>query len=276
MFLGEFEDPAAAACDAGQRIVRHHHRQPGLFHEQFIHVPQQRAAAREHDPTLGHVGSEFRRSLFEGLLDGAHDALQRFLQSLENFVRVQGEAAGHSLGEVAALDRNLANLLAGIRRADLQFDAFRGRLADQDAVVAAHVVGDGFVELVAADADAGRIHDAVERDYRHFRCAAADVEHHGAARLLHREPRTAARGHGFRDDIDAARTRALGRFLDGPPLDLRGAEWDAYQYPGARGKEAIAVHLLDEVLEHLLRVGEVGDDTVLHRPNRGYVSRGPP
>src|SRR5258708_10972942 len=115
MFLGEFEDPAAAACDAGQRIVRHHHWQPGLFHEQFINVPQQRAAAREHDAALGHIGSEFRRSLFEGLLDGAHDALQGFLQGLENFVGVQGEASRYALGEVAALDRNLANLLAVIR-----------------------------------------------------------------------------------------------------------------------------------------------------------------
>ena len=41
MFLGEFEDPAAAACDAGKRIIRDHHRQAGFFHEQFIDIAQQ-------------------------------------------------------------------------------------------------------------------------------------------------------------------------------------------------------------------------------------------
>src|SRR3546814_18516660 len=33
------------------------------------------------------------------------------------------------------------------------------------------------------------------------------------------------------------------------------------------------VHLADEVLEHFLGVGEVGDDAVLHRPDRGDSAR---
>ena len=108
MFLGELEDPAAAARYAGQRIISHHHGQAGFFHEQFIHVPQQRAAAGEHDAALGHVGAEFGRSLFERLLHGADDALKRFLERLEDLVGIQRETARHALGEIAPFDRNLA------------------------------------------------------------------------------------------------------------------------------------------------------------------------
>src|SRR6185437_16093161 len=129
----------------------------------------------------------------------------------EYSVGVQCETARDALGQVAALDRYFAHRLARIGRTDLQLDAFRGGFADQDAVVAAHIVGDGFVELVAADAHAGRIDDAVQRDDRHFGGAAADVEHHRAARLLHRKTRAHRRRHGLGDDVHAARARALGR-----------------------------------------------------------------
>ncbi len=125
------------------------------------------------------------------------------------FVGVQGEAARHAFGQVAALDRNFAHRLARIGRADFQLDAFRRRLADQNAVVAAHVVGDRLVEFVAADAHARRVDDAVQRDDRDFGGAAADVEHHRAARLLHRQTGADRRSHGLGDDIHAARAGAL-------------------------------------------------------------------
>ncbi len=35
------------------------------------------------------------------------------------------------------------------------------------------------------------------------------------------------------------------------------------------------MHLLDEVLEHGLGIGEIGDHPVLHRPDGGDVARGP-
>ena len=96
MFLGEFEDPAAAARNTRERIIRNHHGQAGLFHEQFIHVAQQGASAGQDDAAFGHVGAEFGRGLFQRLLDGADDALQRFLEAPPRLpdIRVQGEVSG--------------------------------------------------------------------------------------------------------------------------------------------------------------------------------------
>ena len=273
MLVGELEDPAAAARDAGQRIVGDDHRQAGFFHEQLVDVAQQRAAAGEHDAALGDVGAEFRRGLLERLLDRADDALQRFLQRLEDLVGVQREAARHAFGEVAALDRHLAHLLAGIGRADLDLDALGGGFADQDAVVAAHVVDDRFVEAVAADAHARRrrrCRSARSPRLRRCRrrCRAPSSRAPRAPAGRRRPPPPSVRY----DQAHAARAGALGRFLDRAALDLGRAERHAHQHARARAQEAIAVHLLDEVLQHLLGVGEVGDHAVLHRPHRGDVA----
>src|SRR3984957_9780443 len=272
--IHELEYATAAARNAGERIIGHHHRQPGLFHQQLVDVAQQRAAAREHDATLGHIGTQFRRSLFQRLLDRAHDALQRLLQCFQDLVAVEREAARHALRQIAALDRQLPYLLAWIGRADLDLDALGRGLANQDAVVATHVVHDRIVEAIAADPSRVGVHDAVERDHRDFAGAAADVEHHRAARLLHRQSGAHGGRHGLADDADVAGTGALGRLADCAPLDLGGAERHAHQYPRRGLEEAIAVHLVDEVLQHLLGIGEVGDHAVLHRPYGGDVARG--
>src|SRR5258708_768814 len=93
MLLGKLEDTPAAARHAGQRIIRNHHGQAGLFHQQFIHAAQQGAAAGEHDAAFADVRAELGRRLLERLFDRAHDALQRLLQRLQYFIRGQGEAA---------------------------------------------------------------------------------------------------------------------------------------------------------------------------------------
>src|ERR1700719_4930125 len=49
----QLENAPATAGHAGQRVIRHHDREPGLLGEQLVDVAQQRAAAREHDGTLG-------------------------------------------------------------------------------------------------------------------------------------------------------------------------------------------------------------------------------
>src|SRR5271156_1626582 len=221
VFLGEFEDTAAATRNAGKRVVRNHHGQTGFFHEQFVDVAQQGAAPGEYDAALRHVGAKFRRRLFQRLFDGADYALQWLLQRLQYFVGVESETSRHAFRQIAALDGNLAHRLARIGRTDLQLDALRRRFADQDSVVAPYVVGDGLVELVAADTHAGRIHDAVQGDHRHFGGAAADIQHHGTAGFLNRQARAYRRRHRLRNDVHAARARALRRLLDGAPLDLR-------------------------------------------------------
>src|SRR4030095_16423293 len=69
-------------------------------------------------------------------------------------------------GEVAPLHRGRLRAGAGTGGADLDLDLLGGRLADQDAVVAAHVVDDRVVEAIAADAHRRGVHDAVQRDHR--------------------------------------------------------------------------------------------------------------
>src|SRR2546430_14324025 len=112
----QLENAPATACHAGQGVIRHHDREPRLLGEQLVDVAQQRAAAREHDATLGDVRAQLRRSLLERLLHRAYDVLQRLLQRLQNLVAIEREAARHAFGEVAALDRELAHLLPGIGR----------------------------------------------------------------------------------------------------------------------------------------------------------------
>ena len=151
-------------------------------------------------------------------------------------------------------------------------DALRRCLADQDAVVAAHVVGYRFVEAVAADTYRGSVNDAVQRDDGDFRRAAADVEHHGAARFMNGHAGADRRRHGLVDQQHLARARALGRLADCTPFHLRGAVGHANEHPRARPEVAIAVRLADEVLQHLLGDREIRDNPVLERPDRGDVA----
>jgi hypothetical protein len=80
-------------------------------------------------------------------------------------------------------------------------------------------------------------------------------------------------GHRLADDADVARAGAFGRFADRAALDLGRAERHAHQHARRGLEEAVAVHLVDEVLQHLLGVGEVGDDAVLHRAHGVDVPR---
>src|SRR3569832_70159 len=254
-FLDHFERLAAAARDAGERVLRDHRRQARLLHQQAVEVTQQRAAAGQHHAALGDIGAEVGRGLFERGLDRADDAGQRVLQRLEDFIAIELVVAWLVFGEVAALHLELTNLLRGIGGADLVFDLFGGGFADQRAVIAAHVVGDGLIEAVAADAHRGGVDDAVERNDGDLGRTAADVEHHRAARLTDRHAGADRRGHGFFEQIDFARASACRRFLDRAPFDLRRSARHADQHARARVEVAVLVHLVDEVLEHLLGDG---------------------
>src|SRR5260221_4490077 len=227
----KFEDSATAARYAGERIVGDDHWESGLLHQELVDVAQQRATAREDDAALCHVGTEFGRSLLECLLDRADDALEGFLQRLEDLVAVEREAAGHAFGQIAPLDGEFAHLLAGIGRADFDLDALGRGIADQDAVVAAHVIHDGFIEAIAPDARRTGVDDAVEREHGHFSGTAPDVEHHAPPRLLHRETCAHRRGHGLTHDSHVACAGTLGRFADRPALDLGRAEGHAHPNP---------------------------------------------
>ena len=82
------------------------------------------------------------------------------------------------------------------------------------------------------------------------------------------------RGHRFLDEVHLARLGAHRAVLHGAALDLRDlrrhADDDARPQPAAA-----LVRLADEVRQHLLGRLEVGDDAVLHRPDRGDVAGRP-
>ena len=72
--------------------------------------------------------------------------------------------------------------------------------------------------------------------------------------------------HRLLDQVRLAGAGGQRRLLDRALLDAGHARRDADD--DARVREAVLVHLLDEVAEHLLRHVEVGDDAVLERPDR--------
>ena len=77
--------------------------------------------------------------------------------------------------------------------------------------------------------------------------------------------------HRLLDQVRLARAGRERRLLDRALLDAGHARGDADD--DARVREAVLVHLLDEVAEHLLGDVEVGDHAVLERPDRADRAR---
>src|SRR5690606_7021137 len=102
------------------------------------------------------------RGLLERALDRLNDGRQGFLQRLEHLVGVEGEAARDALCEVATAYVHFANVVAGEGGTDFLLDALGSGLADEAAVVAAHIGHDGFVKTITTDADRLGIDDTIE------------------------------------------------------------------------------------------------------------------
>src|SRR2546430_16920565 len=62
-----------------------------IFRGDLVDAARRRATAGEDDAALSDVGAKLGGSLFERLLHGAHDTLQRLLQRLEDLVAVECE-----------------------------------------------------------------------------------------------------------------------------------------------------------------------------------------
>src|SRR6266849_10866716 len=129
MLFRELEDSSPSASHASQRIIGDEHRQPGLFHDQFIDVAQQCTSTGKHDNALRHIAAEIRRRLLERLPHRTYDNLQWFLESLPYFIRVQRERTRHTFREFSPPARDFAHLLAGKSRSDFNLDALCGGLA---------------------------------------------------------------------------------------------------------------------------------------------------
>src|SRR5262249_37288667 len=161
-------------------------------------------------------------------------------------------AARHAFGQIATAHVDLANVLLRIRAADFLFDALGGRLADQTALRATNVRDDRLIEAVAADAHRVGIHDAIQRDDRDLGGAAADVDDHRADCFVHGKSGADRRGHRFFDETYVTRTGRQRRLANRATLDFRRLARHAHEYARARPDPRVLVHLVDEVLQHLL------------------------
>src|SRR5690606_37782755 len=134
------------------------------------------------------------------------DLVQGIGKGFKDLVGRNREAAGYAFRQIAALDFDFADLGTREGGADFLLDELGGGFTDKHAVVAAYVVDDGFVELVAADAHRPLVYHAAQRNDGDCGRTAADVHHHGAAGIGDGQSGAYGRGHGFFDKIDLACT----------------------------------------------------------------------
>jgi hypothetical protein len=156
-------------------------------------------------------------------------------------------------------------------RADGHLDFLGTALAQEQRVFLFDVGDDRVVQLVARDANRLGGDDTAERDHGHLGRAAADVDDHVAGRLVHGQARADRGGHGFLDDVYAARAGLAGRLDHGTAFDAGDARGNA-DHHARTGEVAAAVHLENEVAQHSLGDLEVGDDAVLEGANGDDVA----
>ena len=90
-------------------------------------------------------------------------------------------------------------------------------------MVAAHIVDDGFVHLVAANTNAGGISQAAQGKHRNFSRAAADIHHHRAYGLGNRHAGTDCCCHWLQDQAHLRSAGIVGSIANGATLHGRGA-----------------------------------------------------
>src|SRR5690606_29056880 len=244
------------------------HRQAGFLAQQLVQVTQQRAAASEDKTALGDIRGQLRRRLFQRALDRLDDGLQGFLQGFQHLVGVQGKGPRHTLGQVATAHVHFQQFATGEGHTNFLLDALGGGFTDQAAVVAPHIGDDGFVKAVAADPYRFRVDHTVERNQGDLGGTTADIDDHGAMGFLDRQAGADGRRHRLFDQVDFPGAGAQRRLANGPALNLGRLAGHTDEHARAGLNEAVLVHLVDEVLQHLLAYAEVGDDTVLHRADR--------
>ena len=269
-----FETPPGAECDAAERLIRDENRQTRRLAQHVVEVAKQRAPARQHDTLVHDVRRKLRRRVLQPCLDRVDDGAHRLRQALGYLPPGKDDLLGHAVHQVVPLDVHaLALAVLGRRgRTHLFLDPLRAPLARQQVMSAAHVGDNALVHLVAAHAYGARIDDATQREHRDIGGAPADVDHHRAGRLHHGKFGPDGGCHRLLDHEDAPRAGALGRLPDRTAFHGRGAGRHADDDLRAREAAPLA-HLADEVLDHLLRHLEVGNDAVSKRTDRLDVSR---
>ena len=191
-------------------------------------------------------------------MDRLENALYRLLECLQHLGGADVDDLGQTRHQAAALDLDGRLLLLGEDAADLHFHQLGGALAHQHVVLAAHILDDGLVELVAGHLDGGALHHAGEGDDGDVAGAAADIHHHVAVRLGNVDAGADGRGHRLLDQIHTAGARLDAGVHHGTLLDLGDAGGHTDDDAGLEQLEA-AHHLVQELAEHTLGHVVVGD-----------------
>ena len=146
--------------------------------------------------------------------------------------------------QAAALDLLIADLRAFLDAADALLSSSAVRMPMKQVVLAPDVFDDRLVKRRARRFDGFRLHHAVERYDRRFRCAAADIDDHMAVRAVHVQTRADRRGDRRGDKIHFSSARLDDGVHNGALLHAGDAARHAHEH--ARAEEAEARHAADE------------------------------
>ena len=199
-----------------------------------------------------------------------HDALDRLLKGVHHLGGGHGDELGQAREQAAALDLHRHFLLGREDAADGHFHFLRRALADEQVVLAAHILHDRLVELVARDLDGRAFDHAGEGDDRNIARAAADVDDEVTVGLGDVDARADGRRDRLLNEVHAARARLNARVDDRALLDLGDAGGHADD--DARLEELEAHDLVDELLEHPLGHLVVGDNALAQGADRNDVA----
>src|SRR6185369_9348243 len=238
-----------------------------------VKIPKECPPAGKENALVDNIGCKFRRSPFEADLHRIHDRVYRLGECIPDLVGVDLVGLGNSGNEIPSFYLHGAYCSARVSLA--QFDLYRLSLliADKKVVFSFYVLDDSLVHLVAADTYGLGIDDSRERNDRHLRSPAPDIDYHIAGCLGNRESCPNCGSHRLLDKIDFPGAGRLCRLLDRTFLHLGYAGRDADDYP--RPYQSLSVmHLVNKVPEHLFGNVEVCDHPVLHGTDSGDIARG--
>src|SRR5690606_788861 len=228
-------------------------------------------AAGHYDSAIHDIRGELRRRDLQRTTHTVNDLLDRLLDCLTNLRGVHTNGFRNTRNQVAALYLHLALLANRERRSDLDLDLLSRGLTDEQVVVLAHELHDRDVQLIATRANRRVAHDTRERDHRDLRGTATDVNHHVAGRRVDRQPDSNGSSHRFGNHEHFLGSGSKRAVPHGALLHLGDAARHADDHARLHLEQVILDDERQEVAQHLLGHVEVGNNAVLHWPNRDHT-----
>ena len=267
------EDGAGTEGNTVQRGFGNVYLNAGFVLDQSIQPAQQGTAARKHDAAVNDIAGKLRRSAFQRVLDGFHNAHQVFVHCLAHFFGADQDIFRQAIHQVTALDLHCGFAMLGVGGvwraggADFQFNLLSSAFAHQQVVFALDKAGNALVQRIARTAYAAGCHNAGKADNSHFRRAAADIHNHAAHRFSGRQPGTNGGGHRLFDHRYLTSTGFGGGLAHGAAFHFghAGRHADDHARPH---EQAAAACLADKTLQHSGGDVKVGNHAVFQRAYR--------